>query len=116
MSNRHSIPPVDRDASVWPTTFGHTMIVGAPSAGKTALIVYGDTPEAAISNGAYVTSRTLNDCGFKFVKATASAPYTYMSQVPGFTTKPRPMPKSTRSLASSFSMHTSHLFGRQGAR
>lgn len=71
-----------------------------------ALVVYGDTPEKAISNGAYVTSRALNDCGFKFVKATASAPYTYMSQVPGFKTKPRPMPKSTRSLASSFSMHT----------
>ncbi|OXI28296.1 transporter [Burkholderia sp. AU16741] len=71
-----------------------------------ALIVYGDTAEAAISNGAYVTSRALNDCGFKFVKATASAPYTYMSQVPGFKTKPRPMPKSTRNLASSFSMHT----------
>ncbi|MEX3968228.1 transporter [Paraburkholderia sp. EG286B] len=71
-----------------------------------ALVVYGDTPEKAISNGAYVTSRALNDCGFKFVKATASAPFTYMSQVPGFRTKPRPMPKSTRSLASSFSMHT----------
>lgn len=71
-----------------------------------ALVVYGDTPEKAISNGAYVTSRALNDCGFKFVKATASAPYTYMSQVPGFKMKPRPMPKSTRSLASSFSMHT----------
>ncbi|MCW3609186.1 VirB4 family type IV secretion/conjugal transfer ATPase [Burkholderia cenocepacia] len=71
-----------------------------------ALIVYGDTAESAISNGAYVTSRALNDCGFKFVKATASAPYTYMSQVPGFKTKPRPMPKSTRNLASSFSMHT----------
>lgn len=71
-----------------------------------ALVVYGDTAEAAISNGAYVTSRALNDCGFKFVKATASAPYTYLSQVPGFKTKPRPMPKSTRNLASSFSMHT----------
>ena len=71
-----------------------------------ALVVYGDTPEKAISNGAYVTSRALNDCGFKFVKATASAPFTYMSQVPGFRTKPRPMPKSTRSLASLFSMHT----------
>lgn len=71
-----------------------------------ALVVYGDTPEKAISNGAYVTSRALNDCGFRFVKATASAPYTYMSQVPGFKMKPRPMPKSTRSLASSFSMHT----------
>ena len=71
-----------------------------------ALVVYGDTPEKAISNGAYVTSRALNDCGFRFVKATASASYTYMSQVPGFKTKPRPMPKSTRSLASSFSMHT----------
>ncbi|MBN3786106.1 transporter [Burkholderia sp. Ac-20353] len=71
-----------------------------------ALVVYGDTADQAISNGAYVTSRALNDCGFKFVKATASAPYTYMSQVPGFKTKPRPMPKSTRSLASSFSMHT----------
>jgi type IV secretion system protein VirB4 len=71
-----------------------------------ALVVYGDTPEKAISNGAYVTSRALNDCGFRFVKATASAPFTYMSQVPGFRTKPRPMPKSTRSLASSFSMHT----------
>ncbi|WP_175743220.1 transporter [Burkholderia ambifaria] len=70
------------------------------------LIVYGDTAESAISNGAYVTSRALNDCGIKFVKATASAPYTYMSQVAGFKTKPRPMPKSTRNLASSFSMHT----------
>lgn len=71
-----------------------------------ALVVYGETAAKAISNGAYVTSRALNDCGFKFVKATASAPYTYLSQVPGFRKKPRPMPKSTRNLASSFSMHT----------
>ncbi|MGF6473086.1 VirB4 family type IV secretion/conjugal transfer ATPase [Paraburkholderia youngii] len=71
-----------------------------------ALVVYGDTAKAAISNGAYVTSRALNDCGFKFVKATASAPYTYMSQVPSCKTKPLSMPKSTRNLASAFSMHT----------
>ncbi len=71
-----------------------------------ALVVYGNTPERAIANGAYVTSRALNECGFRFVKASASAPITYLSQVPGFKTKPRPMPKSTRNLASSFSMHT----------
>ncbi|KVL25461.1 transporter [Burkholderia territorii] len=71
-----------------------------------ALVVYGETAQKAISNGAFVTSRALNECGFKFVKATASAPFTYLSQVPGYKTKPRPMPKSSRNLASSFSMHT----------
>jgi type IV secretion system protein VirB4 len=71
-----------------------------------ALVVYGKTDKDATRNGALVTSRALNDCGFKFVKATASAPITYLSQVPGFKTKPRPMPKSTRNIASSFSMHT----------
>ncbi|MGF6766187.1 type IV secretion system protein VirB4 [Paraburkholderia sp. GAS33] len=70
-----------------------------------ALIVYGATAEQATSNGTFVTSRALNECGFRWVKATLSAPVTYMSQVPGYARKPRPMPKSTRNLASSFSMH-----------
>lgn len=71
-----------------------------------ALVVYGDTAHEAIGNGTFVTSRALNECGFRWVKATLSAPTTYMSQVPGCSRKPRPMPKSTRNLASSFSMHT----------
>ncbi|MBK3786060.1 transporter [Paraburkholderia aspalathi] len=76
-----------------------------------ALVVYGDTAEQAISNGTFVTSRALNLCGFGWIKATLSAPMTYMSQVPGHARKPRPMPKSTRNLASSFSMHN-YLAGK----
>ncbi|PMS15611.1 transporter [Trinickia dabaoshanensis] len=70
-----------------------------------ALVVYGETPERAIANGTTVTSKSLNECGLRWVKATASMPFTYMSQVPGYRYKPRPMPKSTRNLASTFTMH-----------
>ncbi|MCA7912053.1 MULTISPECIES: VirB4 family type IV secretion/conjugal transfer ATPase [Burkholderia] len=70
-----------------------------------ALVVYGDTDKQAIDNGVFVTSKSLNECGFRWVKASLSAPMTFISQVPGAKHKPRPMPKSTRSLAAAFSMH-----------
>ncbi|CAB3772058.1 hypothetical protein [Paraburkholderia humisilvae] len=35
MSNRHPIPLVAGDASVWRAAVGHTMILGAAGAGKT---------------------------------------------------------------------------------
>ncbi|MFL9876650.1 VirB4 family type IV secretion/conjugal transfer ATPase [Paraburkholderia megapolitana] len=70
-----------------------------------ALAVYGETAKKAIDNGAFVASKSLNECGFRWVKASLSAPVTFMSHVPGAKHKPRPMPKSTRNLASAFSLH-----------
>lgn len=70
-----------------------------------ALVVYGDTAKKAIDNGAFASSKSLNECGLRWIKATLSAPITFMSQIPGAKDKPRPMPKSTRNLASTFSLH-----------
>ncbi|WP_233890065.1 transporter [Paraburkholderia flagellata] len=70
-----------------------------------ALVVYGDTAKKAIDNGELVKVRSKGECGFGWVKATVSAPFTYFSQVPGARTLPRPMPKSSRSLACAFTLH-----------
>ncbi len=70
-----------------------------------ALVVYAANEERARVQGEYVASASLNSCGMRWVKATRSARFTYFSQVPGGKVKPRPMFKSTRSLAASFSMH-----------
>jgi type IV secretion system protein VirB4 len=70
-----------------------------------ALVVYGPTEKAAIEAGALVAARSKNEAGFGWVKATASAPFTYVGQLPGAKIKPRPMPKSSRSLACSFTLH-----------
>lgn len=70
-----------------------------------ALTVFGDTPKEAANNGTLVAGCLLGDCGARFIKATMSAPYTYLSHVPGAKIKPRPMMKSSRNLAASFGMH-----------
>lgn len=70
-----------------------------------ALVVYGDTQKAAVDNGELVKVRAKGECGFGWVKATASAPYTYFSQVPGARTLPRTMPKTSRNLACTFTLH-----------
>ena len=70
-----------------------------------ALIVYGDTPKQAVDNGTYAVASFSNNAGAIFRKATLSAPATYFSQLPNYKLKPRPMMKSSRNLASTFSMH-----------
>ena len=70
-----------------------------------ALIVYGDTPKQAVDNGTYAVASFSNNAGAIFRKATLSAPATYFSQLPNYKLKPRPMMKSSRNLASAFSMH-----------
>jgi type IV secretion system protein VirB4 len=70
-----------------------------------ALVVYGDTDVQARAHGELVAAAALNHCQMRWIKATRSARYTYFSQVPGASIKPRPMFKSTRNLAATFSMH-----------
>lgn len=70
-----------------------------------ALVVFGSTAAKAVENGTSMTARSLNECGVRWLQATLSAPITFLSQIPGYPKKPRPMPKSTRNLAASFSMH-----------
>lgn len=70
-----------------------------------ALVVYGSSAQKAIENGTYVAAQSLNECGVSWMPATLSAPVTYFSQVPGAAKKPRPSPRSTRTLASTASMH-----------
>jgi len=70
-----------------------------------ALVVFGDTAKEAIERGDLVKTRSLGECGISWTRATASAPFTYFSQVPGARILPRPMLKSSRNLASTFSLH-----------
>lgn len=79
-----------------------------------ALTVYGETPKAAANDGTLVTSCFLGECGARFIKATLSAPYTYLSHVPGAKMKPRPMMKSSRNLAATFGMHNYSLGKSRG--
>ena len=70
-----------------------------------SLIVFGSTAKQAIDNGNYALASFSNNAGAVFRKATLSAPATYFSQLPLYKDKPRPMLKSSRNLAASFSMH-----------
>ncbi|BCF95412.1 transporter [Paraburkholderia largidicola] len=70
-----------------------------------ALVVFGSSVKEATDKGNHVATRAKNECGFGWNKATLSAPYTYASQMPGAKVKPRPMPKSSRSLACAFTLH-----------
>jgi len=70
-----------------------------------ALIVYGASARDATSNGELVESRSKNECKVVWMRATASAPCTYFSQIPGATVKPRPKPQSSRNFAAMFSCH-----------
>lgn len=70
-----------------------------------AITVFGDTQKEAIMNGVLVSNSFINSGGIIWTKATLSAPYTFFSQFPSAEPLPRPMPKSTRNLASTFSLH-----------
>lgn len=70
-----------------------------------ALTVYGATKTKAVENGTMVSTTMLGECGAKFLKAALSAPFTYLSHIPGAKRKPRPMLKSSRNLAAGFGMH-----------
>lgn len=70
-----------------------------------AIIVYGDTLESAINNSNEATASFSNKAGAVFKRATASAPATFFSQFPMYRYKPRLMLKSSRNLASTFSLH-----------
>lgn len=71
-----------------------------------SLVVFGDSPKEAINNGVYVASSFTNYAGAIFRRASLSAPATFFSQLPTYKIKPRPMMKSSRNLAASFSMQT----------
>ncbi len=70
-----------------------------------SLIVYGETAKEAIDNGTYAQASFSNNAGAVYRKAKLSAPATYFSQIPLYNSKPRPMLKSSRNLAGTFSMH-----------
>ncbi|WP_373700740.1 conjugal transfer protein [Neisseria dentiae] len=69
-----------------------------------ALVVFGDTPRKAYTNGQTVAARFLSSGGFRFIRASLSAEFTFFSQFPGAKIKPRPFPKATTNLAASFPM------------
>ncbi|QNT59991.1 AAA-like domain protein [Neisseria musculi] len=69
-----------------------------------ALVVFGETPKKAYSNGQTVAARFLSSGGFRFIRASLSAEFTFFSQFPGATVKPRPFPKATTNIAASFPM------------
>lgn len=69
-----------------------------------ALIVYGDTPDDAIDNGAIMESIfTVRDT--TFVRSTMSNMNTWYTQFPTYTDVLYPMIKSTENFACSFSLH-----------
>ncbi|EXS51165.1 cagE, TrbE, VirB, component of type IV transporter system family protein, partial [Acinetobacter baumannii 1406589] len=70
-----------------------------------AITVFGDSQKQAIMNGVAVSNSFINSGGIIWTKSTLSAPYTFFSQMPSAGFLPRPMPKSTRNLASTFSLH-----------
>ena len=70
-----------------------------------ALVVYGKTPQDATYNGSKAYAAFLNSGGYRFSKASMSAPATFFSQVPNSNEKPRRYPKTTENLATTFGIH-----------
>ena len=70
-----------------------------------ALVVYGNSLEDVVNNANTAIANFSNYAGVIFKRATASAPATFFSQFPMYKYKPRPMLKSSRNLASTFSLH-----------
>lgn len=70
------------------------------------LIVYGDTPEQAIENGAAMDSM-FSAKDTRFVRSTVTNDDTYYSLFPGCTVALYPVPKSTENFACGFSLHAS---------
>jgi type IV secretion system protein VirB4 len=70
-----------------------------------SLVVFGDTLEQAVNNMNEANASFSNKAGAVFKKASVSAPATFFSQFPTYRYKPRPMLKTSRNLASTFSLH-----------
>lgn len=70
-----------------------------------SITVYGDTQKKAITNGVNLINSFVNNGGVLWAKATIAAPCSFFSAFPNYEWLPRPMPKSSRNLASTFSMH-----------
>ncbi|MCY1271828.1 Type IV secretion system protein virB4 [compost metagenome] len=69
-----------------------------------ALMVYGDTPDKAIENGARMES-IFNAYDTSFVRSTNANIYTWYTQFPAFLDVVYPMSKATENLACTFSLH-----------
>lgn len=78
-----------------------------------ALIVYGETPEKAIENGATLDS-IFSARDTRFVRSTVTNDDTYYSLFPGNTIAMYPVPKSTENLACGFSLHASPVGKAEG--
>lgn len=70
-----------------------------------ALVVYGDSPAEAQDNGANLATSFVAQCGARFTRSTSSGIFTYFSGMPGASNKPFAEPKTTRNLASCFSLN-----------
>jgi type IV secretion system protein VirB4 len=70
-----------------------------------AAVIYGATAKEALANGELFTSRSSSECSVEWMQATGSAPFTYFSQVPGASVKPRPKPQSSRNFAAMHAFH-----------
>lgn len=72
-----------------------------------ALVVHGATEKQAEDRGTHATTTMTGQCGASWVPALLSAPETRLSLFPGnLKRRPRPMPKTTRSLCGVFSLNT----------
>lgn len=71
-----------------------------------ALIVYGETPQKAIENGATLDS-IFSAKDTRFIRSTVTNDDTYYSLFPGCTISMYAVPKSTENLTCGFSMHAS---------
>jgi type IV secretion system protein VirB4 len=71
---------------------------------SSSLIVFGKTDKAARQNGTMTAQIFLNAAGFMFVQAELSMPQTFLWQLPNAKNAPRPSPKSTINIATSFEM------------
>lgn len=78
-----------------------------------ALIVYGDTPQRAIENGATLDS-IFSARDTRFIRSTVTNDDTYLSLFPGSTIAMYPVPKSTENLACGFSLHASPVGKAEG--
>jgi type IV secretion system protein VirB4 len=70
-----------------------------------ALVVYGNTPKEAIDHGNILSTQLLTQSGVRYIRSTSSGIFTYYSMLPGSLFKPLAEPKTTRNLASSFSLN-----------
>lgn len=70
-----------------------------------SLMVFGNSMEQAVNNVNEANASFSNKSGAVFKKASVSAPATFFSQFPTYRYKPRPMLKTSRNLASTFSLH-----------